>query len=79
MEKDLTCKLCKRDLSAFVPAFRSAAELRQVHTTAHLQDLVRDMHKVCTCAAKNGWVGRHEVSLSEDILLRLEIIDGGLF
>ena len=74
-----TCKLCKRDMSHCGVAFGTVGELQRAHTIAHLQDLVRDMLKVCTCVAKNGWVGRDEVSLSEDILLRSEIIDGGIF
>lgn len=78
MEK-LVCKLCKRDLQFCAAAFRDSAELKHAHTVAHLQDLVRDMLKVCTCTAKNGWVGQTEVELSQDILLRQEVIEGGLF
>ena len=76
---ELVCKLCKRDFEKTLLVFRSPEELKRAHTVAHLQDLVRDMLKVCTCAAKNGSVGRDEVALAEDILLRQEVIDGGLF
>ena len=75
----LVCKLCKRDLTEAAKVFRTVEEVTHTHTIAHLQDLVQDMLRVCTRAATVGWVGREEVALSEDILLRHEIIDGGLF
>ena len=79
LRTNLTCKLCKRDMTQFGLAFNTVYELKDAHTLAHLKDLVRDMQKVCTCAAKNGWVDRNEASSSEDILLRAELIEGGLF
>jgi hypothetical protein len=79
MGNDLTCKLCKRDLSEFKAGWRNEADMRKAHTTAHLQDLVRDMHRICAVIAKAESVSMAGIDLAKDILLRSEIIDGGLF
>jgi hypothetical protein len=78
-DKSCTCKLCKRDLSDAKAAFRTVYELQRAHTTAHLQDVMRDMKAVCTHIAEVGWVDTDMTRLAQKALGELEIIDGGIF
>lgn len=78
-EKKLICKLCKKDLTAAIPVFRSARELMDLHQAAHFRDVITDMTLVCDRVVKVGWVDRDIVSLAKDIVLRAELIKEGLF
>ena len=73
------CKLCKRDFTETHRVCSSDVEFVRAHTMAHLKDLVRDMHKVCKRVVDVGWVGKTHEDLAKDVMLRTEIIEGGLF
>jgi len=47
---------------------------------AHLKDLVRDMHKVCKRVVDGvDLLQKPDEDLAKDVMLRTEIIEGGLF
>ena len=77
--KKLICKMCKRDLTECAVAFKDVAELKHAHTVAHVQDLMRDMQLVCRVVAKGGKPISACTDLAKDIMLRVEVIEGGLF
>jgi len=74
------CKLCKRDFTETHHVCSSDVEFVRAHTMAHLKDLVRDMHKVCKRVVDGvDLLQKPDEDLAKDVMLRTEIIEGGLF